>query len=33
MQARRWSASVSDVKGMIVRGFGTDGVCHYCSFK
>ena len=23
------AASVSDVKGMIVRGFGTDGVCHY----
>lgn len=23
------AASVSDVKGMVVRGFGTDGVCHY----
>ena len=23
------SASVSEVKGMVVRGFGTDGVCHY----
>lgn len=23
------AASVSPVKGMIVRGFGTDGVCHY----
>ena len=23
------AASVSDVKGMIVRGFGTDGICHY----
>ena len=23
------AASVSDVKGMVVRGFGTDGICHY----
>ena len=23
------AASVSPVKGMVVRGFGTDGVCHY----
>ncbi len=23
------SASVSEVKGMVVRGFGTDGTCHY----